>query len=654
MKARDIEALTRVSRPSIAPDGSRVVVSVSHPSIDTDATVGQLWSIPLDGHGLDSAGARRLTRGRSDSSPKFSPDGRAIAFTRADKGAAPQLFVVDASGGEPVKLTDAKLGVDSFSWSPDSSRVAYTAPVPEQGRYGTVEGIAPGGEPARHLTTLVYKYNSVGYIGDQRKQVFVVPVPVLDAEPAYVPTPLPDGTTPEVQLVPQSTQLTTGNYSWSGPRFIGDRVAAMAARHDDRDGDLRNQLWVVAEGAEPEALTDLGTMGIGTFESTVDGTVYLIAHDLGQTGVDFVGHNAAVYRLDGRTSVRLTDPESTDFTDQLLTIAGERVLVPGIERGRAYLYEVLEPGGVRALNSGDVEVTGAAASADRVVVSYQTARSFGDIAVLDDGMLTPLTDFSATLRERGVVDPIELTVTARDGYPVHGWVARPEGEGKHPTLLMIHGGPYTQYSVHLFDETQVYVDAGYAVVYCNPRGSAGYGQAHGAVIKEKMGGVDMTDVLDFLDGALQTWDDLDADRLGIIGGSYGGYLTAWTIAHDKRFKAAVVERGFLDPSAFIGSSDIGMNFPQQYNGADRELQRRQSPQELAHRVTTPTFVIHSEQDLRCPLAQAETYYATLKLQGVDAELLIFPGENHELSRAGHPRHRVQRFDAIIDWFGRHV
>lgn len=654
MKARDIEALTSVSRPTIAPDGSRVVVSVTHPSLDADATVGQLWTIPLDG-----SSPRRLTRGRADGAPEFSPDGSAIAFTRGDKGEAPQLFVIDAAGGEPVKLTDQKLGVESFSWSPDSSRITYTASVPEQGRYGTVEGIAPGSEPGRHITNLVYKFNGTGYIGDQRPQVFVVTLPALDAEPGYVAAPRPDGTTPEVALVPASVQLTTGSNSWYGPKFIGESVAAMSARHANRDLDLLNQLWKVAEGAEPEPLTDLGTVEIGTFDSSVDGTVYLIAHELGDSGVDFVGSNAAVYRLDGRTPVRLTDPETTDFGGALLTIAGERVLVHGIERGRENLYEVLESGGVRALSSGDIEVTGVAASGDRVVVSYRASTTFGEVATVVDGVLTPLTDFGAQLRERGIVEPSELTVTARDGYPVHGWVARPAGSltstaGKHPTLLMIHGGPYTQYGVHVFDETQVYVDAGYAVVYCNPRGSAGYGQAHGSAIREDMGGLDMTDVLDFLEGALGTWDDLDAERLGILGGSYGGYLTAWTIAHDHRFKAAIVERGYLDPSTFIGSSDIGTTFPQQYNGRDREQQRRQSPQEVAHQVTTPTFVIHSEQDLRCPLAQAETYYATLKLQGVDAELLIFPGENHELSRSGRPRHRVQRFDAILDWFGRHL
>lgn len=647
MKAPDIEALESVSRPTIAPDASRVVVSVTHPSIDTDATVGQLWTIPLDG-----APARRLTRGRLDTAPAFSPDGRAIAFTRSGKGVPAQLYVVDATGGEPVQLTDQKLGVESFSWSPDSARITYAASVPEQGRYGTVEGIAPGAEPARHITNLVYKFNGTGYIVDQRLQVFVVPVPALDGEPGYVAAPLPDGTTPDVALVPESTQLTTGPYSWYGPKFIGERVAALSARHADRDLDLLNQLWVVEEGAEPEPLTDLGTLEIGTFDSAVDGTVYLIAHELGEAGVDFVGTNGAVYRLDGRTPVVLTDPEITDFGGALLTLAGERVLVHGVERGRAHLYEVLEPGGARAISSGDVEVTGAAASGERVVVSYQSPSSFGEVGVVVEGAIAALTDFGAELRSRTLVEPAELTVTGRDGYPVHGWVAKPTGEGKHPTLLMIHGGPYTQYGVHVFDETQVYVDAGYAVVYCNPRGSAGYGQAHGRAIRQDMGGLDMNDVLDFLDGALAAHDDLDNDRLGILGGSYGGYLTAWTIAHDHRFRAAIVERGYLDPTAFIGSSDIGTTFPQQYNGADRELQRRQSPQEVAHLVTTPTFVIHSELDLRCPIAQAETYYATIKMNGVDAELLIFPGENHELSRAGRPRHRVQRFDAILDWFGR--
>jgi len=646
MKPRDIEALHSVSSPTVAPDGSRVVVAVSRPDLGANATVGQLWNVPLDG-----SASRRITAGRNDSSPKFSPSGELLAFVRGTKGGAGQLYVMDAVGGEPVCLTDAKQGVSDFSWSADSDRIAWSTHVPEAGRYGTVEGIPPAAEPARHITGLNYKYNGLGFTNDRRSHVFVLDVPALGTEPGYEQSPLPDGTTPSVELVPESVQVTDGDFSDSHPRFVGERIAFLSARHENRDRDLVNQLWAVTPGASPESLTDLGPLDIQSFEVGADGTVYLLAQDLGESRSDFVGRNAAVYRLDGRTPIRLNDPESIDATESDLMVVGERVIVTNRDHGRLNLITVSDSG-VDALTAGDIEVTGIAAAGDTIAVSFATADSFGEVGILRNGVIERLTDFGAALRATGLVTPEELTVTGRDGYPVHGWVARPTGEGPHPTLLMIHGGPYSTFGIHAFDETQVYVDAGYAVVYCNPRGSAGYGQAHGRAIQGAMGGLDLADVLDFLDGALAEHGDLDGERLGILGGSYGGFLTAWTIAHDHRFRSAIVERGYLDPTAFVGSSDIGMMFPQQYHGADREAMRAQSPQEVAHLVTTPTLVIHSEEDLRCPIGQAETWYATLKLNGVQAEFLVFPGENHELSRSGLPRHRVQRFEAIVDWFGR--
>ncbi|MFT4216162.1 MAG: prolyl oligopeptidase family serine peptidase [Micropruina sp.] len=160
-------------------------------------------------------------------------------------------------------------------------------------------------------------------------------------------------------------------------------------------------------------------------------------------------------------------------------------------------------------------------------------------------------------------------------------------------------------------------------------------------------------MLAFLDHAVASVPGLDGDRVGIMGGSYGGYLTAWIIAHDHRWAGAIVERGYLDPASFVGSSDIGWRFPQQYHGTKQAMDA-QSPMLLTDRVTTPTFVVHSEQDLRCPLSQALRYYTQLKQGGVDAELLVFPGENHELSRSGTPWHRRQRFEAILDWWARHL
>lgn len=295
-----------------------------------------------------------------------------------------------------------------------------------------------------------------------------------------------------------------------------------------------------------------------------------------------------------------------------------------------------------------------AAAAGRVVVSYVDPRSVGDVAVVEENGLRPLSDLSAPLRAAGIRPPEELVVSTRDGGEVHGWLLEPAGPGPHPTLLLIHGGPFAQFTGSLFDEAQVYVGAGYAVVMGNPRGSAGYGQAHGRSIRHRLGTVDMTDVLDLLEGALDAHPSLDRDRLGIMGGSYGGYLTAWTIAQDHRFAGAIVERGFLDPEVFIGTSDIGTYFAEQYTGDDPGQRRTQSPQAVVDRVRTPTLVIHSEDDLRCPLSQAQRYHLGLVRAGVQTELLVFPGENHELSRSGRPRHRVQRFAAILDWWSRHL
>jgi dipeptidyl aminopeptidase/acylaminoacyl peptidase len=324
-------------------------------------------------------------------------------------------------------------------------------------------------------------------------------------------------------------------------------------------------------------------------------------------------------------------------------------------QGTVELLEFGATGNHALLIHGDRVVTGAASAGGSIFVTFTDSATAGDVALLDSGQLRLLTDFSARLRtEAGIIEPQELTFTSADGHSVHGWLLMPPGPGPHPVLLNIHGGPFAQYTVGLFDEAQVYAEAGYAVLMCNPRGSAGYGQEHGRAIKEKMGSVDMLDVLAFLDGALGKFQELDQDALGIMGGSYGGYLTAWTISQDHRFKAAIVERGFLDPVSFTGSSDIGWFFGGQYLGLLPDQMAAQSPMATISAVRTPTLVIHSEEDLRCPVEQAQRYFTALKQQGVEAAFLVFPGENHELSRSGTPHHRKQRFEHILHWWAKHL
>lgn len=653
MKTADLELLQSLGRPTVSPDGARAVVAVSHPCFDADETVGQLWEVHL-GEGSP----RRLTRGVADFAPQFSPDGALLAFLRV-AGDAPQLHLIDARGGEPLAITDQKLGVGDFSWAPDSATIVYAARVPEEGRYGTVEKLGASAEPARRITTMKFRANGMGYTNDRRSQLFSVAVPATDAEPVYDRAPSV-GEAEKPVTVPESRQLTHADADHRGPVVSADgtQLVFLAALHDGRDTDLRNDVWTLPlDGSSvPVRRTGPDPLSVDDVAVGPDGRLWFIGRDLGPSGTDFVAKNGALFMIDGDAVRRVSHPDEHDLGDASLTIeSANSVLVTDTARGRVPLLRVRDDGTVELLTPGDVEISGHAIGRGAVVVSLATPDSSGELAVLEPAApngVELLSDFGAPLRARGLVAPVELTITGRDGYPVHGWVAVPTGEGPHPVLLMIHGGPFAQYSVHLFDETQVYADAGYAVVYCNPRGAAGYGEAHGRSIRGAMGTVDLDDVLDFLDGAVAATPGLDGWRVGILGGSYGGYLTAWTIAHDHRWKGAIVERGFLDPEAFIGTSDIGSFFSSAYTGDTAAQRVTQSPQAVVAQVTTPTLVLHSEQDLRCPVSQAESYYTSLKLNSVETELVLFPGENHELSRGGSPRHRRQRFEIILEWWDR--
>ncbi len=371
-----------------------------------------------------------------------------------------------------------------------------------------------------------------------------------------------------------------------------------------------------------------------------------------------MARNSALYVMpaNGGAALGLTDPEQLDVSGPLEPSGPDSVLVLNTALGTVELLDITAEGKLSPLVHGNRVVTGATVAANgEIAVSFSDAATAGDVATLERGALRLLTDFSGQLRNNSrVAEPLELDAVSTDGYPVHGWVVLPEGPGPHPVLLSIHGGPFAQYTGAFFDEAQVYAAAGYAVVMCNPRGSAGYGQAHGAAIKERIGTLDMQDVLAFLDAAMSRFPTLDAERTGIMGGSYGGYLTALTIAHDHRFKAAIVERGFLDPVSFKGSADIGWFFGDEYTGGSPEQLQAQSPMAVVDNVKTPTLVIHSEDDLRCPIEQGQRYYSALKAGGVEAALLVFPGEDHELSRSGTPHHRKQRFEHILAWWAKHL
>jgi dipeptidyl aminopeptidase/acylaminoacyl peptidase len=665
----DLSLLHAPGTPALAPDGSFAVVARTAPDLDSDEYTGQLWRVATDG----SAPPVRLTRGHRDADPQVSPDGRWVAFLRAEAKGRPQLHVVEAAGGEPVRLTDAPLGVQTARFSPDGAVLAFLARVPDEGRY-TADG-EPGAEKPRHITELPYRNDGVGFTRDKRRQLFVVDVPADPAERSAVA---------DTDAVPGPRQITAGDTDVEQIAWLpgGRHVAAVAARHAAKDADLRSDAVVVdtapdADGSlRPLTDADAGsTLAVAAVLPGADGaTLWLLAQDMGPTGRDFVARQTGLYRLaltpgaevpaaDG-APVRLTDEEAVDLDPGTFAVTADGVLAGVLHRGTVLLREHRADGSTRDLVTGTVAVhgVGSASAAPVAVAVVAGPLTSGDLHAVDlgTGETRVLTDWSAPLRATGRVrEPRELDAAAPDGYPVHGWVVTPDPErfdGPHPTILMIHGGPYAQYTVGLFDEVQTLAEAGYAVVYGNPRGSAGYGSAHGSAIRHGFGTVDTDDVLALLDAAL-TDPALDGERVGVMGGSYGGYLTAWLTTRTDRFVGAIVERGFLDPVSFVGSSDIGWFFGLEYLGdgddeASRAAVAAQSPMAHVARVTTPTLVIHSEQDWRCPVEQGQRWFVELKRRGVPSELLLFPGEGHELTRSGRPQHRLVRFEHVLDWWSR--
>lgn len=651
MKPEHLPLLNSVSAPAVHPDGSRAVVSVTRPDFDADSYAGQLWSVPIDQEKLP----RRITRGFRDTAPAFSPDGLVLAFLRTNgPSSKAQLCVVEAGGGEPQVITDRLLGVESFAWSPDSHRIVFSSREPGTGRYGSSDTVTVEAEEPRLITSFQYRLNGVGYLRDKPQQAFIVDVPELGGEPP---------TRPSAPSLPEARQLTSFTTDVSSAVFATDGSSVMfVAAPPESDDNLATSIYKVAvAGGEPVAVPLVGSLpqAVQEIRQSRDGNwLFYIARDLGVSGRDFVARNAVLYCLPagGGAPVALTDPELMDVAapgGRIELRGPDRALVLNNAQGTVELLELGATGDHSLVVHGEATVTGAAWAGGSMFVSLSDPSTHGDVAVLDDGQLRLRTDFSSVLRtETDIVVPQELTFEAPDGYPVHGWLVRPAGNGPHPVLLNIHGGPFAQFTVALFDEAQVYAAAGYAVLLCNPRGSAGYGRDHGLAIKGRFGTDDMQDVLAFLDGAVAKFPVLDAGRLGILGGSYGGYLTAWTVAHDHRFQAAIVERAFLDPVSFVGSADIGWYFGVEYLGDSAADVAAQSPFGHVRNVQTPVLVIHSENDLRCPLEQGQRFYTALKQQGVETELLVFPGEDHELSRSGRPLHRRQRFEHILRWLAR--
>jgi dipeptidyl aminopeptidase/acylaminoacyl peptidase len=645
MTRDDITRIRWVSDPRIAPDGRRVAFVVTTLDTERDEALSSVWLVDTDG-----GEPRRFTTGpRRDSAPRWSPDGRWLAFLSEREGPKkkPQLWVLPADGGEACRLTDLPNGAGDPVWAPEGRRLAFVArvggwqePESEEERLKS--------RPIRVITTLKYKSNGEGFVYDRRPHVFVVD---LDGGP---PRPVTGG------------DFVDADPAWSPD---GRSIAFVSARHDDRDHDDASDIWLVpAEGGEPRRLTaTAGPVAQPAFSPDGATIAYFARRPANAVGRNVRLHAVGVH---GGAETCLTErlDRSLGLTGRpLWSPDGAWILAGAEDEGRGCVFRIAAkaPGVAERVLAGD-RIVGAVSMAPtgRVAFIASDPTSPAEVFVADASGASErrVTDLNGAWKDEVALVRPEPFGIERAGHRVQGWVMRPFGarEGaRYPALLNIHGGPHAAYGLGFFDEFQVYAGAGYAVICTNPRGSQGYGEAFTSAVVGDWGGGDVADVMAALDEALARFPFLDPARLGVMGGSYGGFMTSWIVGHSDRFVAACSERAVNSQLTMFGTSDIGHLFNVLEMGGtlpweDFSRWVERSPLTYAAAIRTPLLIVHSEDDLRCPMSEAEQLFAALKKLRREVVLVRVPDENHELSRSGRPRHRLERFRIILDWFDRHL
>ncbi|MBB6448579.1 acylaminoacyl-peptidase [Geomicrobium halophilum] len=594
-----------------------------------------------------------------DRFPRFSPDDQTIVFL-SNRSGVNQLWSMSTTGGAPKQLTYLEHGAGEPHWSPDGRYILFAAVYkhdedPSKEKKKDQDQKQNKASPLR-IQRLKYKSDAQGLHDDQTQQLILFDVQNQTCKKLStndvdhtVGGWAPDSRTfaytanvngdhhigqdifiRSIDIDDDPRPLTGSEGTYHSLNWSPDGLKLACLGHTfTHDGATQNQLWTFeAETAEKTSLTpgfdaQLGDAMISDFQSA--------QHNPGPVWVD----------------------------DQTL-------LFTASQAGRTGLFSTTLDGDVETVLDQNQHIYSFSlhAESNKLIAGISKPTDPGNFYMisLKDGKVKKQTDANASyLSEVELQEPEIMTFTSRDGWQVQGWFMYPyhyQPGDKYPLILEIHGGPHAMYGYSFFHELQVLTGLGYAVLYTNPRGSHGYGQTFVDAVRGDYGGKDYSDLMNAVEETIKHYAFIDESRLGVTGGSYGGFMTNWIISHTNRFHAAITQRSIANWISFYGVSDIGYYFTKWEIGEhlldDPQKLWDHSPLKYAREVDTPLLILHGEKDFRCPIEQAEQWFTVLKYNDKEVEFVRFPEANHELSRNGPPHLRKARLNEMVAWFQRYL
>lgn len=658
--AEDLYRMQLVSDPQISPDGRHIIFCVSRVDQKTEKRHSNLWLVATGG-----GPPRQFTYGdQRDWHPRWSPDGRRIAFI-SDRGdeESSQIYLIRFDGGESRPLTKMKGTFAEFEWSPDGKLLlcSFRKADADALERETDEQKKKLGVVARHITRANYKLDGSGYLPKEKWHIWTV-----DASRG------------------KGTQLTEGEeYAELSPRWSPDgrEIVFFSNRSERPDVDVHLVgLYVIsADGGEMREIpTPAGPKYQASYSPDGKWIAFLCREGKGNAWkninvwlVSADGSSPAV-NLTGKYDIQVDSGTLTDAGDRSIlapvwTTDGERLYFQVTRHGNVTLRSVTRDGEdlQTIIQDGVVGNFSMDGAQTKIAYYHGNMNDLGQVWVRDmpAGRSRQLTRFNQGWLRRVDLGQIEeVWFQGSDGNDLQGWILKPpdfDETKKYPSILEIHGGPWLQYGNAFMHEFYFLAAHDYVVHFTNPRGGQGYGEAHSRAIHRNWGVADYDDIMAWAD-LVEKKPYIDRKRMGVTGGSYGGYMTGWIIGHTDRFKAAVAQRMVSNFISFWGSSDMGYFFEDAIGSqgdppwTDLERYWDQSPMKFVGNVKTPTLVIHSEEDMRCRLEQGEQLFLALRERGIETELVLFPDSPHGLSRNGRTDRRIERLNHILRWFERYL